>query len=59
MPRPLGTPDEKRADRIAHLNALRGLIANREALEESSCAILAGPEHNESRNVATFAVEWM
>jgi len=35
MPRPLGTPDDKRADRIGHIMALHGLIANRDAIESS------------------------
>jgi hypothetical protein len=35
MTRPPGTPDHRQADRIAHLNALRGLIANRDAIESS------------------------
>lgn len=35
MSRPLGTPEDRSADRIAHLNALRGLIANRDAIEST------------------------
>lgn len=35
MSHPFGTPEDERADRIARLNALRGLIANRDALESS------------------------
>lgn len=35
MPYPLGTPDDKHADRIAHIKALQGLIANRDAIESS------------------------
>ena len=33
MLRPFGTPEDRSADRIAHLNTLRGLIANRDAIE--------------------------
>lgn len=35
MPRPQGTPDDKRADQIAHIKAMQGLIANRDAIEAS------------------------
>jgi len=35
VPRPLGTPDDRSPDRIAHINALRGLIANRDAIDSA------------------------
>lgn len=35
MPRLQGTPDDQHADRIAHIKALQGLIANRDAIESS------------------------
>ena len=35
MPRPLGTPDDKRAERIGHIKALHGLVANRDAIESA------------------------
>lgn len=35
MPRPLGTADERRAERAGYLNALRGLVANTDAIESS------------------------
>lgn len=35
MPHPLGKPDDKHADRIAHIKTLQGLIANRDAIESS------------------------
>lgn len=35
MPRLQGRPDDKHADRIAHIKAIQGLIANRDAIESS------------------------
>lgn len=35
MPRPVGTPDDKHAEKVAYLSALRGLITNKDAIESS------------------------
>ena len=35
MPRLQGRPDDKHADRIAHIKAIQGLVANRDAIESS------------------------
>lgn len=55
MPRPLGTPEDKRADRIAHLNALRGLIANRDAIESSVARVRKAAEGYSDEELYRFA----
>lgn len=55
MPRPLGTPDDRQADRSAHLNALRGLIANRDAIESAVARVRKAAEGYSDEELYRFA----
>ena len=55
MPGPLGTPDERREDRIAHLNALRGLIANKDAIESAIARVRKAAEGYSDEELHRFA----
>jgi len=56
MPRPRRLPDDSRfADRIAHNNALRGLIANRDAIEASVARLRKAADGYSDEELRRFA----
>ena len=55
MPQPLGTPDDRQADRIAHLNALRGLIANRDAVDSAVARVRKAAQGYSDEELCRFA----
>ena len=55
MPRPLGTPDDKRAERIGHIKALQGLIANRDAIESSVVRVRKAANGYSDEELCRFA----
>ena len=55
MPRPLGTPDDKRAERIGHIKALQGLIANRDAIESSVARVRKAANGYSDEELCRFA----
>lgn len=55
MPGPLGTPDARREDRMAHLNALRGLIANKDAIESAVAHVQKAAEGYTDEELYRFA----
>jgi len=55
MPRPLGTPDDKREDRIGHIKALHGLIANRDAIESAVARVRKAANGYSDKELYRFA----
>lgn len=55
MPRPLGTPEDRSADRSAHLNALRGLIANRDAIDSAVARVRKAAKGYSDEELCRFA----
>lgn len=55
MPRPLGMPEDRSADRSAHLNALRGLIANRDAIESAVARVRKAAKGYSDEELCRFA----
>lgn len=55
MPRPLGAPDDKREDRIGHIKALQGLIANRDAIESAVARVRKAAEGYSDEELFRFA----
>lgn len=55
MPRPQEIPADRSADRIAHLNALRGLIANRGAIESAVARVRNAAEGYSDEELYRFA----
>jgi len=55
MRRPFGTPDDRSADRIAHIKALHGLIANRDAIESAVARLRKAAEGYSDEELYRFA----
>ena len=55
MPRPLETPDDKRAERIGHIKALHGLIANRDAIESAVARVRKAAQGYSDEELFRFA----
>ena len=55
MPRPLGTPEDRSADRSAQLNALRGLIANRDAIDSAVARVRKAAKGYSDEELCRFA----
>lgn len=55
MPRPLETPNDKSAERIGHIKALHGLIANREAIESAVARVRKAAEGYSDEELFRFA----
>jgi hypothetical protein len=55
VPRPLGTPEDGSADRSAHLNALRGLIANRDAIDSALARVRMAAKGYSDEELCRFA----
>lgn len=55
MPRPLETPDDKSAERIAHIKALHGLVANRDAIESAVARVRKAAEGYSDEELYRFA----
>ena len=55
MPRPLGTPDDRSSDRIGHINALRGLIANRDAIDSAVARVRNAAKGYSDEELCRFA----
>lgn len=55
MPRPLETPDGKSAERIGHIKALHGLIANRDAIESAVARVRKAAQGYSDEELFRFA----
>ncbi|KAA6461882.1 hypothetical protein DYQ86_09540 [Acidobacteria bacterium AB60] len=55
MPRPPGTPEDRSADRSAHLNALRGLIANKDAIDSAVARVRKAAKGYSDEELCRFA----
>jgi hypothetical protein len=55
MPNPLETPDDRGAERIGHIKALHGLIANRDAIESAVARVRKAAEGYSDEELFRFA----
>lgn len=55
MPRPLEAPDDKSAERIGHIKALHGLIANRDAIASAVARVRKAAEDYSDEELFRFA----